>query len=735
MLACWLLGCLLAAFGVARLEVETTTGSVLDRADPAWSFYQDSQTAFGGDEILAIALESDAPLDRGLLEKVAELTEELEDAPGVRRADSVASVPLVRARPDGFVSLDAAFGDGLPESREELLEIGSLLRADRLAPRSLVSDDLRAFSVVLVLERGAEADYDSILEEIDRQLAGTPAWVSGVPVFRKHANVETRRELSLFVPLTVLVIGLLFALLFRSWPAVLIPLATSGCAVWITLGIMGALGVAVTITTAILPSVLLALGCAYSMHLLVASSSQGGAEARAEAILEVSPLVALSGLTTAIGFVAMALVEIEAIRGIGTFGALGVLIVLAATLTAAPAAMQLWPLAARSPVSYESLRNRAVPRIVSFVDQRRWLVVGGCALVVVVAGVGITKVDVESDVIVWFSRDHPIRVAYGEIRDRFSGISPVNLVIDAPGGRRVTEPLVVRRLEELTRFLEAAPEVGKAVSIADPIAQMHEGFLGEPGAPLPARQDLIEQYLLLLESKPQIRDLVTPDRTRANVLLRADDNASTSLLRVAARAEDWWSANGVPGYSARATGIMYEFARAEDEIARGQIRGLGFALSAVAVILFAVLGSVRLAVISLVPNALPVAVAFGLMGYLGIALDAGTILVGNLALGIAVDDTLHVASRYHARIDAGDRPLEALRWTLERVFSPIAYTTIVVALGFVVLGLSGLVFTRNLGLLTACVLVLCFLADAILLPALLLLAGRRRGSRPPQTRR
>jgi predicted RND superfamily exporter protein len=734
-LAGWLIGCLIAAFGIAKLDVETTTGSVLDRADPAWSFYQDSQTAFGGDEILAIALESETPLDRGTLEKVVEISERLEETPGVRRVDSVSTVPLVRARPDGLVSLDAAFADGVPESRDELLKLGSLLRADRLAPRSLVSDDLRAFSVVLVLERGAEADYDAVLDDIDRFLAGAPAWVSGVPVFRKEANVETRRELSTFIPLTVLVIGLLFALLFRSLRAVLIPLATSGCAVWITLGIMGALGVSVTITTAILPSVLLALGCAYSMHLLVAGSSRGGAEARAEAILEVSPLVALSGLTTAIGFVAMALVEIEAIRGIGTFGALGVLIVLAATLTAAPAAMQLWPLPARSPVSYESLRSRAVSSIVSFVDHRRSLVVGGSALVVAVVGVGITKVDVESDVIVWFSRDHPIRIAYGEIRDRFSGISPVNLVVEAPAGRLVTEPLVVERLAELTAFLEVAPEVGKAISMADPIGQMHEGFMGEPGAPLPARQDLIEQYLLVLESKPQIQDLVTSDRTRANVLLRANDNASTALLEVAARAEEWWSSNGVAGYSARATGIMYEFARAEDEIARGQIRGLGFALMAVAVILFAVLGSVRLAVISLIPNALPVAVAFGLMGYLGIALDAGTILVGNLALGIAVDDTLHVASRYHARTDAGDHPLEALRWALERVLSPIAYTTLVVALGFAVLGLSGLLFTRNLGLLTAAVLVLCLLADVILLPALLLLAGERRGGRAPQTRR
>jgi len=138
-------------------------GSVLDRADPAWSFYQDSQAAFGGDEILVIALESDVPMDRGILERVIKITEGLEDAPGVRRVDSVSTVPLVTARPDGFLSLDAAFGDGIPASKEGLSQAGARLQQDRLAPRSLVSEDSTAFAVTLVLEQGAEAHHESIL--------------------------------------------------------------------------------------------------------------------------------------------------------------------------------------------------------------------------------------------------------------------------------------------------------------------------------------------------------------------------------------------------------------------------------------------------------------------------------------------------------------------------------------------------------------------------------------------
>ena len=286
--------------------------------------------------------------------------------------------------------------------------------------------------------------------------------------------------------------------------------------------------------------------------------------------------------------------------------------------------MKLWPLPGRQPASYQLLRQHVVPRVLSFVGKHSRAVIGGSAVVMAVVGVGIKRVEVETDVIVWFARDHPIRVAYGAIRDRFSGISPINLVVDAPTDRSVTEPLVIQRLEELTRFLEATPEVGKAISVADPIAQMHEGFMGDPGAPLPTRQDLIEQYLLLLETKPQIQDLVTFDRARANVLMRVDDNGSSSLLDVAARAEELVVFEGGRGLLGKG---HWDHVRICESGGRNRARSdsrPAFALMAVAVILFAVLGSVRMALISLIPNALPVAVAFGLMGYLGIALDAGT---------------------------------------------------------------------------------------------------------------
>lgn len=723
-LVCWALLALLASAGVARLQIETSTDSVLERASAEWAFYQDAQTRFGGDEIVVVVLHGDEPWSPATLAEVVRLSDALEGVPGVRRVDSLARVPLIEAGPDGSLSLDAPLARGAPGTREQAAQLAARLQHDRIAPRSLVSADGADFAVNVVLEKGPEARYQEILGTIARLVEGQRAFVSGVPIFRSEANAHTRTELLLFVPLTVLLSAALLFALFRSLAAVAIPLGAAGIGTWMVLGAMGALGVPLSITTVILPPVLLALGCAYTLHLLAAAVYTAGAEERRRAYLDLALPIALSGLTTAVGFVAIAFVRIQAVRDVGAFGALGVVAVLAAVLSACPAALELWPLRRRPRPWLEWLRLRAPALDLRFVERGRVAILAGGCLLVGVCLVGIRSLRVETDVVMWFQPDHPIRVAYDEIRSRLSGISPMNLVLNAPPGQTVTQPEVLEALGALTAYLEGLPEVGRAISLADPLRQLHGGFLGDPAQPLPEQRELAEQYLLLLDSVEPMGDLVTADRRAANVLLRLDHNGSQHLLRVARRAEAWWQQHGVAGFGLRTTGIMHEFARAEHEIATGQLRGLSFSFAVIAVILTLTYRSLRLAAIALVPNLAPVTMTFGAMGLLGVPLDAGTVLVGNLAFGIAVDNTVHVLSGFEDGRARGLGIHDALAGSLTRVLSPAVTSTLVISGGFLVLGLSSLTFTQHLGLLTAGLMVLCLFGDIWLLPAILL--GRRR---------
>ncbi len=576
----WVLVAGVATIGVLRLQIETSTDSVLDRSGEPWRFYQSSQDHFGGDEILALVIEGKEAFDPAILMKSVELTEALESLAGVRRVDSLATVPLVHVTADGAVSLDAALEDGVPADSAALKRFENLVLADRIAPRTLVSKDHRAVAVNVVLEKSPEVHYETVFNEIERRLKDEQAWVSGVPVFRTEADARTAAELSFFIPLTIILVGTLLFLLFGTIRAAVIPLAVSGLSTWALLGVMGALGVPLTVSTVILPSILLALGCAYSMHELTVAVGCRSFPELQDSLQNVALPIALSGLTTAVGFVAVSLVRINVVRDVGAFGAIGVLVVLAASLTATPAALRLWPIRSRRSRP-STVAERAGSEIPMRLVAARWrMVIVSWVVATAVVVAGIARLEVETDAVEWFLKGDPVRVAYEAIRDHFSGISPMNVVVEAPEGESVAAPKAVAALSDLTTYLESLPEVGKALSVADPLRQIHRGFAGNSGEPLPHDSEVIEQYLLILESSEYMQDFLTPDRRLANVLLRANDNGSDALLAVADKANAWWEAHGPAGYSARTTGIMYEFARAEERdhygaTAWASVRALG----------------------------------------------------------------------------------------------------------------------------------------------------------------
>jgi predicted RND superfamily exporter protein len=265
--------------------------------------------------------------------------------------------------------------------------------------------------------------------------------------------------------------------------------------------------------------------------------------------------------------------------------------------------------------------------------------------------------------------------------------------------------------------------VGKALSISDPLRQVHQVLSVEHAGELPLEPDLIDQYLLLLEGVEQIGDVLTEDRLSGNVLLRIDNNSSAEIVEVGRWVDRWWAENGVEGFESSTTGIMYEFARSQDEIATGGIRGLLLAVATIGGLLLLIFRRLSLALLALIPNAVPIGIAFGLIGLAGIPLDAATVCLASLALGIAVDDTIHVITGFWDERALGRTPHEALDACFRRVLPALVFTTATIALGFGVLGISEFSLVRNLGLMTSGVVMLCLLADVLLLPALLLLSG------------
>jgi len=718
---------ILSISGVRLLVVDTGTSAFLDRDSPEWNVYQESLRKFGGDEIVVVAFRGEGPYDPRVISEIIEFTSSFEDIAGVRRVDSIASVPIVLAKENGSVSLQPALSEYSTSGDVDFENIASLIRMDRIAPRNLLSEDETVFAINVILDSDIDRGREQVVSEIRRRLEGRPAWISGVPVFRTEVNSRTRVELAIFVPITLLLVGIVVIGASRRPWAVVVSLGTSGVGVWCLLGAMGFLGTPLSLSTMILPSVLLALGSAYIMHVLSAASDATDVIDLERGLLIVSRPVGLSGLTTAIGFLAMSTVSIEAIRQLGVFGAIGVVVVLTATLSLAPALLTLsLPRTATGPIN-GNLRLGTQRFVMDIVLRNRKVVIVVWILFLSASAVGLSRLQIETDIVLWFSRGTEIRQSFDAIQERLSGITPVNVMVTAPTDRTVLTAEALTSIEGLAQYLEGQPSVGRSISITDPLIQLHSGFEPDSAGVLPTDTNLVSQYLLLLDSIDQLRDVLTPDRTSANILLRLRENGSRNIVDVGRKVDEWWSSYGPPGYTAVTTGVMYEFGRAEEEIAYGQIRGLGLALSAIGVILVVIFRKPLIVFAALIPNLVPLAIAYGIMGLLGIALDAATICIGALALGIAVDDTIHVVSAFDGMVLSGMDEGEAMATAVHQVAPALVYSTAAVAIGFSVLGLSEFVLIRNLGLVTSAMVVVCLISDLSLLPVLLVSSGAVTG--------
>jgi len=718
----WALACGLAGWSALDLRVDTTMGSALNRTDDSWRRYQRSLDLHGGDEFVSVALERGAtPFARPQLEAILDLTDQFESLEFIRRVDSLSTVALIRSDRDGAVNVGPGLTRETLESSDSIQTLLDQVRRDRIVPGSLVSWDERVLALNLVFGADVDGDREAAVSAIRRILASYPgAAISGVPVVRADAGARTRREIAIFVPATVVLVAAVVLIIFRRLYAAVVPLAIGGVSSLVCVGVMALAGVTLSFSTSVLPSVILALGCAYTMHFLSASEGCHGEEELSRSLAPVIRPVMLSGVTTALGFLAMSVSRIGLIRDLATYGALGALLVSLSALTLAPALLALSPGRRDSRPDLSALvARRWAPPLAEFVRGSRKVITVGWVAALVISGVGLSRLAVSSDVIMWFPEDGPLRLSYEAIRSRLSGITPLNVLIEADDGSSVATPEMLIQIDSLTAALQNHEHVGKAISVSDALRLMHRELGESTEGALPDTQALVDQYLLLLDGVEQMDDVIGSDRLSANILIRADNNSSADIMALASWVEDWWSANGAEGYSAHVTGIMYEFGRAQDEIAYGGIVGLMLAVLTIGVLLLLFFGNLRVASVALVANIAPISVLFGLVGWLGVPLDAATVCVASLSLGIAVDDTIHVVSGFQDGRRRGLDRSAAVEASLRRVLPALLFTTITIGAGFGVLALSDFSLIRNLGLMMAGAAGICLAADAVLLPALL----------------
>jgi predicted RND superfamily exporter protein len=546
-----------------------------------------------------------------------------------------------------------------------------------------------------------------------------------------HVKAETTRflmaDLVLVVPLAFGLMALIALLTFRSVRGVGVPLSTIAIGVVWTLGLAAEIDPALNIVTIAVPTLVLVVGFAYTVHVVTAymqalpdSGRVSPAAARA-AVEHVGLATLLTGVTTAAGFLSLTTSNLGAIRQFGLYCAIGVGATMLATLTWAPAVLACLRAPASRAVESRGGASDPLGRMLAwlarFDEENRAAILWVGAAVAVLALVGMSRIEVDTDLITNFPEDARVRRSFGDVNDWLGGASQLTVVLEAAERNAFKEPRNLAAVESLQGRIGTLPQVGSTTSLADYVKLIHRGFRDDADAyAIPESRALVSQLLFFAGSE-DLERYVDSTYQETVILVRASTGGTGETNALVARVESML--DELPeSIEGRVTGATVLLARTSDDIALGQALSLSAAFLIIYAILVLLFASFRVGFLALLPNALPVLVYFGALGGSGVPLNVTTGLVACLVLGIAVDDTIHFLTRFNvdSRRLADERA--GAKAALLHVGRPVTTTSLALCLGFLVLVFSSLRDQQQFGVLAAFTLGFAWLVDLTFTPAL-----------------
>jgi predicted RND superfamily exporter protein len=501
---------------------------------------------------------------------------------------------------------------------------------------------------------------------------------------------------------------------------------------------MAMLETPLSIPTQILPSFLLAVGIGATVHLLVVfyqRYDQGDAkeEALAFALGHSGLAIVMTALTTAGGLVSFAVAEIVPVAEMGIFAPIGILLGLAYCMMLLPALLIVSPLARRELADGQSEWGR-IQRSLQWLGDRSvrkaWIVVLCTAVVLAFSLAGITRISSTYDPMTWLPEDDPVRRATDLIGSEFGGTTSLEIIVDTGRENGLHDPDLLRRLDALGETFasgehNAGMSVAKTLSIADMTKEIHQALNANAAThySIPGSKELVAQELLLFENSgsDDLEDLVDSQFSMGRLTIKLPYAPPLLYEDFIARAVAICEATLGDDVEITATGFVTLITRSLNAVTTSMLWSYAIALAIITPLMFLLLGSIRGGMIAMVPNLTPIVLTLGLMGWLGIPLDLFTLMIGSIAIGLAVDDTIHFMHnfrKYHER--SGD-VRRAVRETLQTTGHAMLVTSVVLSLSFFMFTLASLQNLVIFGLLTGFTIITAFVSDVTIAPALMAL--------------
>jgi hydrophobe/amphiphile efflux-3 (HAE3) family protein len=763
---------------IPKITIDTSTEGFLHPDDPVLLTYNRFRDQFGRDEVMIIAIKSPTIFSQKSLEKIQRLHRELEDTvPYIDDITSLVNARDTRGEADQLIVEDLL--EQWPQNQSQMEALKKRVLSNPLYKNLLISEDATFTAIIIKthshsslgqeidvlkgFEDGAGEDDTAkskaagpeevyLTDEENSQAVNAARqvvekyrapdfeiFIAGSPVVTHFLKRSMMTDMRRFMIFSIAAVAILLFVMFRRISGVLLPLVVVVLSLFSTFGIMALAGVAIKVPTQILPSFLLAVGVGTSVHILAIfyqhfQQTHDKEGAIAYALGHSGLAVVMTNVTTAAGLMSFSTSGVAPVADLGLFAGIGVLIIFINTLVLLPVVLALVPVRLRksgNPHSGRSLMDRFLAAISAFSTRYPVPILIVTLLIMTLSIIAAMQIRFSHDILRWFPEKNEIRQATEKIDHELRGTFNLEVIIDAGNENALYNPDLLNRIENAITFTESLKFedlfVGKTWSLTTILKEINQALNENRSGyyAIPQKPDLIAQEFLLFENtgSDDLEDVVDSQFSKARFTIKGPFKDAVKYNWLIEMVDRHFHQN-FPEESITFTGMAALLARTVNRAINSMAQSYLIALVVITALMIILIGRFRIGLLSMVPNLAPILLMLGIIGATPLKMNLFTMLVASIAIGLAVDDTIHFMHNFRRYYEQSGDPERAVYETLHTTGRAMLVTSIVLSVGFFIFVFASMNNLFEFGLLTAFTILAALAADYLVAPALMVLVNK-----------
>jgi predicted RND superfamily exporter protein len=687
---------------------------------------------FGSNNMGVIILETENIYQPSVIEHIQLITDTLSEISGISSVSSLTNIINIKGSDYGIEIGKLVDEYELPKTALEFEKLRNNILNNPMYKGSIVSEDETASLIVFNIEN--EANVNLIAKEVIEKTTALKIpeklYYIGSPMLVTYISDLMRKDLTTLLPIAFLVIAIILLLSFRSVSGVILPLLIAVVSIVWSLGSMAFLGIKMSMISNNIPIIILAIGSAYTIHVINRVNKVRLEEQHSDtiktALVYVFIPIMLAALTTIIGFISFIFGSyLDMIVDFGIFTALGTLFACLLSIFFVPAILSVLNFknkTSKAPKDDSFITNYLLQPLHQLIAKKPKTVLLIWLLLIGFSVANLFSIRRSVDIQEYFKRDNPTRLAEQIMVEKFGGTKPIFVYFKG----NMQSPAVLKKMLETSAYMEESPEVYTSMSIAKLIDEINYNFTNSRTFPQEIEQ--IEQLWFLLDGNEVLPRFVNEELTEGIIISKFKSPDNKSKIEFAKYMNRFIAENSTEECQIQITGMPFVDITMDQSLINSQIGSIAIAIFFVIVLVGGILRSLKSGFFAAIPIIATIILLFGFMGLTGISLNIATVLVASVALGIGIDYAIHIISHFKTSFKKNNDVYAALQESILVSGKAIIINVVSVSAGFLVLVFSDMVPLQYFGLLIALSMVSSCLGALTLLPSLLILMNKKNSS-------